>query len=242
MVVGVVVEGGLQGGVEVHEPLAEVVEIAEVKRDLQMHGAVEHVQQLVKQHAGLFGVVAQDAFHQNLQLREDIGDELFEGSPLHEGQVLVVAGHLGHEVCGGHDGAIQVFLQQFVEGACAVFEVGRHHSVHDFLVEIDGLGHLIDLVEQVEEVVGEEGFLVLGDGRLERVLVALLDEVLERGDDHDEDLWGLVGHQLQQFLDEGGFAGVLHQPPLGGVDGAGVEATLDERQQLTVRIHFGTYY
>ena len=38
-----------------------------------------------------------------------------------------------------------------------------------------------------------------------------LDEVLECGDDHDEDLWPLVRHQLEELGNEGGPGRVLQQ-------------------------------
>ena len=58
-----------------------------------------------------------------------------------------------------------------------LFIVHRDNDKNNFLVQIDSLWHLVNLIEEVEQVFTKDALLIFRDVSLNRITVSLLKKV-----------------------------------------------------------------
>lgn len=234
------VAGHVEDGLREGDPAVEVVEVAQVGGDLDVEGGVESLEGLVEEVASLLVEVEEDLGDDLLEAREVLADDLVEVLALVGlREVLVGLGDLAEEVDGCDDVGVEVLVEEL--GDALPGEVDEDHDVHDLLVDLDGGGLRVELVEDLEEVLLEEFLLVEGDGVVVGV-VAGEHEVFEGGADEGLHVFVGVGDEQAELADEGGVVAGLHQLPFAVVDAAVAEAPAqDGLQALALELQLSVH-
>lgn len=94
-------------------------------------------------------------------------------------------GHLPEEVDRCDEATLQVLFDNLVDARPGI--VDQYHGMHDFLEDLDWCALWVDLIEESEDVVLEEMFLMEGHWIFCGV-VSCIDVVFECGGDHREQM------------------------------------------------------